>query len=241
MAIEIALVIEGVNLLSDEFDEQVLPKFPDVQWESRAGATLAILHVDSSPVEAACTFSRILEHSGLGAVTAVFDDFVNTTEIAQRVDVSRELVRNWVLGSRGPGGFPPPHHEHGIGGSKGPMKVWNWAAVNSWLAQIGLDDGLVHLTPPEIAEIDAHLHRLVLSPALSWSEFGDSSAGQWIRAGVAAASELWIVGDCEYSEPRQETYGFIRAVGIEGTPATSKTSRYSRVFTTGPVQQIDAG
>ena len=213
MAIEIALVIEGVNLLSDEFDEQVLPKFPDVQWESRAGATLAILHVDSSPVEAACTFSRILEHSGLGAVTAVFDDFVNTTEIAQRVDVSRELVRNWVLGSRGPGGFPPPHHEH----------------------------GLVHLTPPEIAEIDAHLHRLVLSPALSWSEFGDSSAGQWIRAGVAAASELWIVGDCEYSEPRQETYGFIRAVGIEGTPATSKTSRYSRVFTTGPVQQIDAG
>lgn len=106
MAIEIALVIEGVNLLSDEFDEQVLPKFPDVQWESRAGATLAILHVDSSPVEAACTFSRILEHSGLGAVTAVFDDFVNTTEIAQRVDVSRELVRNWVLGSRVQVGSP---------------------------------------------------------------------------------------------------------------------------------------
>ncbi|MEX2374858.1 MAG: hypothetical protein WD942_04625 [Dehalococcoidia bacterium] len=64
-------------------------------------------------------------------------DLVSITDIGDRVGVTREAVRNWNSGKRGPGGFPVP------AGSPSDYKVWEWSAVHAWLRHhMGIWDGL---------------------------------------------------------------------------------------------------
>src|SRR5690606_19026783 len=49
-------------------------------------------------------------HESLPTATPVEShrDLVSVTDIGDRVGVTREAVRNWSAGKRGPGGFPVP-------------------------------------------------------------------------------------------------------------------------------------
>lgn len=170
MTFKVDLVVEGVDTLSVDFDESAASAFDTVEWSSQAGVTLASLYTDGNLVADACTFSRQLAHSGAGQVVKVFDDFVNITEISRRVDVTRQTVRHWVEGTRGPGGFPNLDHCHGQSGDKGAMKVWRWADVNEWLSQVGLDDGVDYPSWPEVVEIDAHIQRLEEPVGSAWKQ-----------------------------------------------------------------------
>lgn len=79
-------------------------------------------------------------------------DLVNTSDIAERVGVTREGVRNWVEGKRRSGGFPHPLAD------PGGQKVWEWSHVNAWLAaNLGLGDGNQYPTHCELGEIDAFI------------------------------------------------------------------------------------
>lgn len=80
----------------------------------------------------------------LGAIVDDIDDeLVDLTEIAERVERSRETVRLWALGKRGRGDFPLPS-----GALPGSVKIWEWEAVNTWLLlhHPSLADDVVHLS-----------------------------------------------------------------------------------------------
>jgi hypothetical protein len=60
-------------------------------------------------------------------------DFVNASEIARRIQVTREYVRLLVQGKRGEGNFPAPQS-----GITGKTLGWSWAGVVRWMFQHNL-------------------------------------------------------------------------------------------------------
>lgn len=64
----------------------------------------------------------------LRAVGVQCDSMVSMLDIAERAGVSREAVRLWVSGRRGPGGFPRP-----VIITTGGEQVWDWEQVAEWL------------------------------------------------------------------------------------------------------------
>ena len=49
-----------------------------------------------------------VEATGLRVVRVDDRDWVTLADVAARIGRSREIVRLWALGRKGPGGFPPP-------------------------------------------------------------------------------------------------------------------------------------
>lgn len=65
---------------------------------------------------------------GLRAVGVACDNMVTLLDIAHRAGRTREAVRLWASGERGPGGFPPPELI-----TTGGEKVWDWEQVAMWI------------------------------------------------------------------------------------------------------------
>lgn len=65
---------------------------------------------------------------GLLVIGAGQDDQVTLLDIARRAGRSREAVRLWAAGRRGPGGFPAPSWTSPSG-----ERFWSWRAVAAWL------------------------------------------------------------------------------------------------------------
>jgi hypothetical protein len=87
------------------------------------------------------TFSREADTALQAVISAVEDaraagltvagakeDLVVTEEIAARAKVTAAAVRYWILGERGPGGFPGPRVRHQRN------SLYSWAEVSEWLA-----------------------------------------------------------------------------------------------------------
>lgn len=84
---------------------------------------------------------------GLRVTGAGQEDLVSTLEIAIRARRSREAVRLWATGKRGPGDFPRPAWE-----SPGGERFWHWADVAHWVKdRMNL---AVELVPAEIRWAD---------------------------------------------------------------------------------------
>jgi hypothetical protein len=67
---------------------------------------------------------------GLRAVGVYCDNMVNMLGIAERAGVSREAVRLWSIGRRGPGGFPKPAMI-----TAGGEQIWEWLQVAPWISK----------------------------------------------------------------------------------------------------------
>lgn len=244
MTFKVNLVIEGVDILSDDFDESPAAEFQDVQWQSVAGVTLACLYTEGDPVADACTFTRRLEYADAGRVTRVFDELVNLSEIAHRLDVTRQTVRFWAEGTRGPGDFPIPDHAHGQHGSKGPMKVWRWADVNCWLANLGLDDGLDYLTRRQVIEVDSHIQRLPEPVGSAWTQtskkLDDSSLISHLQEAIALSlaaiddreRDVDLVADLMFSSGHDIC---VISTGQNARRGASKDSKYHVVGSTSAI------
>lgn len=84
---------------------------------------------------------------GLRVIGAGQEDLVSTLEVAQRTGRSREAVRLWATGKRGPGDFPAPAWE-----SPGGERFWHWADVARWARdRMNL---AVEIVPDEIRLVD---------------------------------------------------------------------------------------
>jgi hypothetical protein len=93
-------------------------------------------------------------HSAGFEVIGLDFDLVNTTEIADRIGRTRQTVRQYVDGLRGPGGFPAPL------GVPGGVRVWDWGSVNEWLREFEESgDPEYHPTREFIAEFNASVAR----------------------------------------------------------------------------------
>jgi hypothetical protein len=67
---------------------------------------------------------------GLVVTGAGQEDLVSIPGIARRAQRSREAVRLWATGKRGPGGFPAPEWQ-----SPGGERFWSWAKVARWIRE----------------------------------------------------------------------------------------------------------
>jgi hypothetical protein len=88
---------------------------------------------------------------GLRVVGAGQADQVTMLDIARRTGRSREAVRLWAAGKRGPGGFPTPQWV-----SPGGERFWSWPEVAEWISSrmhIPVD-----VTPDEIGWANAILN-----------------------------------------------------------------------------------
>jgi hypothetical protein len=156
----VAACIESVDSLSD------------LGWEYTDGRVLAVLYYDgNNPVGAAIQVARRILHTIPNvSIEGIDYDLVSTSDIAVRAGVSREAVRLWVKGQRGPGGFPDPFDSVG-GGEKGSLAVWCWPAVNLWLREhIGIVDEDEYLTLKQAAEVTTALLMVEELVDLEWKE-----------------------------------------------------------------------
>ncbi|SDS36095.1 hypothetical protein [Actinoplanes derwentensis] len=160
----IALRVTGVDLDDDITCDVTTERLGHLTWLEVDGRTLAVLHTSACPVgEAVQAARQIFAHLTGARVLDVDQDLVGVSDIAKRVGVTREAVRLWVDGKRGPGGFPAPVGSAG-GGERGSMRLWQWATVSDWLRHFGLHDDEETPSATQVAEINAALHR-VLGPA----------------------------------------------------------------------------
>jgi hypothetical protein len=103
----------------------------DALLGSRNGVTFLDFDREAASLEEAID-SAILDVESVGQKVKRIepDDFVNVAEIARRTGHSRECIRLYVLGRRGPGGFPPP-----TSGIKRTSPLWRWSDVAEWFSK----------------------------------------------------------------------------------------------------------
>jgi hypothetical protein len=59
------------------------------------------------------------------------EGYATLGSIADRMGLTKECVRLWATGKRGPGGFPEP-----VFITDGRMRIWHWSAVEDWLKRM---------------------------------------------------------------------------------------------------------
>jgi hypothetical protein len=82
----------------------------------------------SSLADAVASAIRDLEDAGMIPVRVVDEDLVTLADIADRLGQSRESVRRYAMGSRGPGGFPPP-----VNPARDGTVFYRWSEVAPWM------------------------------------------------------------------------------------------------------------
>lgn len=97
------------------------------------------------------------QQSALDAIAAGFTvtefdyDLVNISDIANRINRSRQAIYQYIEGRRGHGGFPAPF------GHAGQSDIWDWGTVNTWFRDFDGSGDPCYLPP-----------RIVLTTLNSW-------------------------------------------------------------------------
>jgi hypothetical protein len=73
---------------------------------------------------------RDVESVGLAVLRVVDEDLLTLADIADRISQSRESVRRYASGERGPGDFPPPVNPRRDG-----TLFYRWSEVTPWLRE----------------------------------------------------------------------------------------------------------
>jgi len=157
----IALHVVGVDLDDHVALSGLGDLLSDVAWTSIDGRVIAEFYTEAiDPVGHAVQAARQIKCNLPGVTGLEVDaDLVGISDIASRVGVTPEAVRNWADGQRGPGNFPPPVGS--VGGGDRSIRVWSWLDVNAWLKQFSLNDEDELLTPQQVAELDVALRKVV--------------------------------------------------------------------------------
>ena len=73
---------------------------------------------------------QAIEAVGLVPLRVVDQDLLTLADIAERIGQSRESVRRYATGARGPGGFPPPVNPEREG-----TAFYRWTEVAPWVRE----------------------------------------------------------------------------------------------------------
>jgi hypothetical protein len=85
--------------------------------------------------EAIASAVRDIESAGLTVLRVLDEDLLTLADIADRIGQSRESVRRYAAGERGPGRFPPP-----VNPVRDGTVFYRWTEVVPWLRTgLGLD------------------------------------------------------------------------------------------------------
>ncbi len=163
------LVFSGVDLDDDDVFED-LAQFDHINWRAQGKLTYASVVIDSATVCEAVERVRteVANVAPSAQLLSLEDDLVSIPDVASRIGVTREAVRNWASGRR-QGGFPRPLGIVGDG-----IKVWAWRDVNAWLmANLRVGDAEKLPTSLEVAEINHWLRQRSTSTTPSRVRCGD--------------------------------------------------------------------
>lgn len=117
------LDIDDESQLTQLSDEQITV----IPFTSDELLMLSVEMAAESPESALSAFNSFLdEHSPEIRIKRIDLDLVSLSQIAQRLDVTREAVRLWASGQRRQG-FPDPFT------SAGQSLLWAWSEVFDWL------------------------------------------------------------------------------------------------------------
>lgn len=164
------IVFTGVDLDDDDVFES-LSELPNVLWRSHGPYALASATVDAASALKAADLVTGLVTARLPSASPIRldEDLVAIPDVASRVGVTREAVRNWANGTRH-ANFPLPRGVVGDG-----IKVWAWADVNRWLREnLNLGDAEHFPTAHDAALINAlfsgspRRHAMALAAATTW-------------------------------------------------------------------------
>jgi hypothetical protein len=103
----------------------------DVTFGYEHGVAVAVFDREASVLtEALVSAVRDVESVGLIALRVLDEDLLTVGDIADRIGRSREAVRRYAAGERGPGGFPPP-----VNPARDGTVFYRWSEVSPWLRQ----------------------------------------------------------------------------------------------------------
>jgi hypothetical protein len=167
---QFTVTLEGIEDLSfDAMDRLFEASCDDATFETRCGVHFARFHrAAASPMEAIVSAIEGIEGAGLGlrAVRVEPDELVTTGEIAVRAGLSREAIRLYAQGKRGPGGFPPP-----VAGLHQKSPLYRWSDVAAWLERTrGASGRLDASEANSIAFLNAALELRRLAPTVPDAE-----------------------------------------------------------------------
>lgn len=78
---------------------------------------------------------RALESVNLSPLRVVDQDLLTLADMANRIGQSRESIRRYAQGSRGPGGFPPP-----VNPAREGTTFYRWSEAALWFEKhLGID------------------------------------------------------------------------------------------------------
>lgn len=145
------IVFSGIDFDDDEAFE-ALADLHGVVWHGQGSIAYATGIIDAlSATKAAELLARdVCSRVPSARPIRLDEDLVGLTDIANRIGVTSEAVRNWATGNRR-AHFPLPRGIVGAG-----IKVWKWAEVSVWLRDnFLLGDDNEFPTGKETVDIDA--------------------------------------------------------------------------------------
>lgn len=192
MTTVVRVQVADLNLNDDTLDDR-LAEFDNATFSEVDGLTFITVYVEDgqSVVDTVLEATRKLATKIPAAIAKrVHPDLVATSDIAQRVGVSREAVRKWVKDTRKP--FPTQFDNI----TAGHQRVWRWAEVADWLLKaksIDMDEDLPSLA--DVAHIDACLNKVPDMLSQAWAmtqteEIAFSFAATGRRASVAPVIDM---------------------------------------------------
>ncbi|QYC54603.1 helix-turn-helix DNA binding domain protein [Gordonia phage Agueybana] len=179
---EIAFVVEA---LDDPFDARITRAEDSLLGLSVANSgsltTATSLVEGDDAVEAAITAARALDESGI-TVMRSYPDLVTRSDIAERLERSRQCVGLWIRGERMEANpFPSPASEVAGG-------VWLWRDVVDWARKSGIDtEGVEYPSLADHARIDLLLQQGV--SRLTFSTYASAETLAFSSRSVSRGSD----------------------------------------------------
>ncbi len=134
---DFALIVDGVPELTQQVEDVLFEAGCDDATLSMQYGLLYLEFSRSAKSLEVAIISAVNDvvGAGIGAHVLRVDEcnLVTASEIARRIKRTRQLVHQYMIGKRGPGGFPPPEchlTDH--------APLWAWCSVSYWLVQNNL-------------------------------------------------------------------------------------------------------
>jgi hypothetical protein len=141
----------------DELDAFFAAGNDDVIFGAENGLPIAEFDREASSLtEAIVSAVRSVESVGLVPVRVIDQDLLTLADIADRIGQSRESVRRYATGERGPGGFPPP-----VNPVRDGTVFYRWSEVVPWIQEhldVDVSDGELALVVANLV-LQARQHR----------------------------------------------------------------------------------
>jgi hypothetical protein len=136
MAIQVFTLVLNRRPTDGELDALHTNGCDDAIFGQEDGLSIAEFDREAATLADAIATAVIeIEQVGLVAVRVLDTDLVTLADIGNRLKQSRESVRRYATGERGPGGFPPPANPAREG-----TVFYRWSEVAPWArGQLGVE------------------------------------------------------------------------------------------------------